>query len=336
MKITTTLALAAMAAMCAATIHAADTVSINAAGATFPEPVYKKWFDDYRKAHPNVQINYQAIGSGGGIKQLTVGTVDFGASDRPLTDKEMADMKVKPMYFPTVLGGVVPAYNLPGVNQQLKFTGPLLAEIFLGKIEKWNDKQIAALNPGVKLPDTDISVVHRSESSGTTFCFTDYLAKVSPAWKSGPGVDQSPKWPTGSGQSGNEGVAGMVKNTPGAIGYIEVTYVLMNKGMQYGQVKNAAGGFVNANVESVTAAANGVTTFPLSLTETGGRNAYPIVTMTYLLIPTHIPDAKKQEAIKGFLAWMLTEGQKTAPSLGYAPLPKVVVSTEQKQLASIN
>lgn len=333
MKITTKLVFVGIVALSAAGVAAAQ--SINAAGATFPEPIYTKWFGDYKNAHPGVQINYQAIGSGGGIKQLTSGTVDFGASDRPLTDSEMRAMKVKPLYFPTVLGGVVPAYNLPGVSVQLKFTGDVLANIFLKKITKWNDKAIAALNPGVKLPDTDISVVHRSEGSGTTFCFTEYLSKVSPAWKSGPGTDQSPKWPTGSGQSGNEGVAGMVKNTPGAIGYVEVTYILMNKGMQYGEVKNAAGAYINANVESITAAANGVTQFPVSLTDTSGKAAYPIVTMTYLLIPSQIADAKKREAIKGFLSWMLTTGQKTAPSLGYAPLPKVVVASEQKQLAEI-
>jgi phosphate transport system substrate-binding protein len=333
MKTIATIALAAITAASAAGVAAAQ--SINAAGATFPEPIYKKWFNDYKNAHPSVQINYQAIGSGGGIKQLTAGTVDFGASDRPLTDKEMTELKVKPLYFPTVMGGVVPAYNLPGVNQQLKFTGDVLAQIFLGKITKWNDKAIAALNPGVKLPDTDISIAHRSEGSGTTYCFTEYLGKVSPAWKSGPGVDQSVKWPTGSGQQGNEGVAGYVKNTPGAIGYVEVTYILMNKGMQYGEVKNEAGAYANANVESITAAATGVTSFPVSLTNTSHKAAYPIVTMTYLLIPSQISDAKKRDAIKGFLSWMLTDGQKSAPSLGYAPLPKVVVAAEQKQLAEI-
>jgi phosphate transport system substrate-binding protein len=328
------LAWIAIAAMSAAGIAAAQ--SINAAGATFPAPIYQRWFDDYKKAHPGVEINYQANGSGGGIKQLTAGTVDFGASDRPMTDKEVADMKVKAFYFPTVLGGVVPAYNLSGAKQHLKFTGPVLADIFLGKITKWNDGQIAGLNPGVKLPNDDIAVVHRSEGSGTTFCFTEYLSKVSPAWKNGPGVDQSPKWPTGTGEAGNPGVAGFVKQTPGAIGYVEVTYVLTNPGMEYGFVKNAAGKFMDATVAAITAAAAGVTSFPVSLTDTSGSNAYPIVTMTYLLIPSHIPDAKKRDAIKGFLAWMLTEGQKSASSLGYAPLPKVVVSAEQKQLSQIN
>ncbi len=333
MKMTTRLALMAMAAMCVAGIAAAQ--SINAAGATFPEPIYKKWFSDYKTAHAGVEINYQAIGSGGGIKQLTAGTVDFGASDRPLSDPEMAALKIKPFYFPTVMGGIVPAYNLPGVSKQLNFTGEVLANIFLGKITTWNDKAIAALNPGVKLPDTDIAVAHRSEGSGTTFCFTEYLAKISPVWKSGPGVDQAPKWPTGSGQAQNEGVAGYVKQTPGAIGYVEVTYILMNKGMQYGLVKNQAGTFVNATVPAITAAATGVTTFPVSLTDTANKTAYPIVTMTYLLIPSHIEDAKKREAIRGFLTWMLKDGQKSAASLGYAPLPAVVVATETKQLAEI-
>jgi phosphate transport system substrate-binding protein len=333
MKITVRLALMATVAMCAAGIAAAQ--SINAAGATFPEPIYKKWFSDYKNAHAGVEINYQARGSGAGITQLTAGTVDFGASDRPLTDAEMGKLQIKPLYFPTVMGGVVPAYNLPGVAQQLKFTGEVLADIFLNKITKWNDKAIAALNPGVKLPDTDISIAHRSEGSGTTFCFTEYLSKVSPAWKDKVGVDQSPKWPTGSGQQGNEGVAGFVKQTPGGIGYVEVTYILLNKGMQYGLVKNSGGGYINATVPSITAAAAAVTNFPVSLTNTEGKAAYPIVTMTYLLIPSHIADAKKRDAIKAFLAWMLKDGQKTAPSLGYAPLPNVVVTAEEKQLAEI-
>jgi phosphate transport system substrate-binding protein len=333
MKNSITLALAAMAALSSAGAVAAQ--SINAAGATFPEFIYKKWFSDYRKAHSGVEINYQANGSGGGIKQLTVGTVDFGASDRPLSDEEMAALKVKPLYFPTVVGGIVPAYNLPGVNTQLKFTGEVLAGIFLGKIAKWNDPKIAELNKGIKLPGDDIAVVHRSEGSGTTFVFTEFLAKVSPAWKSGPGVNQSPKWPTGTGQSGNEGVAGAIKQMPGAIGYVELTFILMNKGMQYGQVKNAAGSFVNASVESVTAAAHGVTSFPVSITNAAGKDAYPISTMTYLLIPSAIADAKKRAAIKGFLDWMLKDGQKTAPSLGYAPLPKEVTAAEQKQLAQV-
>jgi phosphate transport system substrate-binding protein len=334
MKMTARLALMAIAAVGAAGIAAAQ--SINAAGATFPEPIYKKWFSDYKNAHPGVEINYQAVGSGGGITQLTKGTVDFGASDRPLTDTEMGNLKTKPLYFPTVIGGIVPAYNLPGVNQQLKFTGELLADIFSGKITKWNDKAIAALNPGVKLPDLDISVFHRSEGSGTTFVYTEYLSKVSPAWKDKVGVNQSPKWPTGSGQQGNEGVAGQVKQTPGGIGYVEVTYILMNKGMQYGLVKNAAGSYINATVPAITAAASAVNSFPVSITETPGKAAYPIATMTYLLIPSHIDDAKKRDAIKGFLSWMLTDGQKTAPTLGYAPLPKVVIDAEKKQLAEIN
>jgi phosphate transport system substrate-binding protein len=258
--------------------------------------------------------------------------VDFGASDRPLTDEEMAAQKVKPIYFPTVLGGIVPAYNLPLVRTQLKFTGEVLAGIFLGKITKWNDKQLAVLNPGVKLPNDDIAVVHRSDGSGTTFVFTEYLAKVSPQWKAGPGVNQSPKWPTGTGQAQNDGVAGAIKQIPGSIGYVELTFILTNKGMQYGQVKNAAGSFINASVESVTAAAEGLTSFPASITNAPGKSAYPISTMTYLLIPSTIPDAKKRDAIKGFLGWALKDGQKLAPPLGYAPLPKEVVAAELKQL----
>jgi phosphate transport system substrate-binding protein len=335
MKNLSKLALVAMAALSCAGAAAAQ--SINAAGATFPEFIYKKWFSDYRTAHPGIEINYQAIGSGGGIKQLTQATVDFGASDRPLTDAEMADpaLKIKPIYFPTVLGGIVPAYNLPDVKTQLLFTGEVLAGIFLGKINKWNDPKIAALNKGVKLPGDDIAVVHRSDGSGTTFVFTEYLAKVSPEWKAGPGVNQSPKWPTGTGQAQNEGVAGAIKQTPGSIGYVELTFILTNKGMQYGQVKNAAGDFINASVESVTAAAAGLTTFPASITNAPGKNAYPISTMTYLLIPGTIQDAKKRDAIKGFLAWALKDGQKLAPPLGYAPLPKEVIAAEEKQLPQV-
>jgi phosphate transport system substrate-binding protein len=335
MKNLSGLALVAMAALNCAGVAGAQ--SINAAGATFPEFIYKKWFSDYRTAHPGVEINYQAIGSGGGIKQLTQATVDFGASDRPLTDAEMADpaLKIKPIYFPTVLGGIVPAYNLPDVKTQLLFTGEVLAGIFLGKINKWNDPKIAALNKGVKLPADDIAVVHRSDGSGTTFVFTEYLGKVSPGWKAGPGVNQSPKWPTGTGQAQNEGVAGAIKQTPGSIGYVELTFILTNKGMQYGQVQNAAGNFINASVESVTAAAAGLTTFPASITNAPGKNAYPISTMTYLLIPSTIPDPKKRETIKGFLAWALKDGQKLAPPLGYAPLPKEVIAAEEKQLPQV-
>jgi phosphate transport system substrate-binding protein len=335
MKNLSRLALLAMAALSCAGVAAAQ--SINAAGATFPEFIYKKWFSDYRTAHPGIEINYQAIGSGGGIKQLTQATVDFGASDRPLTDAEMADpaLKIKPIYFPTVLGGIVPAYNLPDVTTQLLFTGEVLAGIFLGKITKWNDPKIAVLNKGVKLPADDIAVVHRSDGSGTTFVFTEYLAKVSPEWKAGPGVNQSPKWPTGTGQAQNEGVAGAIKQTPGSIGYVELTFILTNKGMQYGQVKNAAGNFINASVESVTAAAVGLTGFPASITNAPGNNAYPISTMTYLLIPSTIPDPKKREAIKGFLAWALKDGQKLAPPLGYAPLSKEVIAAEEKQLPQV-
>jgi len=323
---------AAWALDCAGLVSAQ---SINAAGATFPEFIYKKWFSDYRNSHAGVEINDQAIGSGGGIRQLTVGTVDFGATDRPLSDKEMAALKIKPIYFPTVVGAIVPAYNLPGVNTQLKFTGEVLAGIFLGKITTWNDPRIAGLNQGVKLPAEDIAVTHRSDGSGTTFVFTEYLSKVSPAWKAGPGVNQSPKWPTGVGEPQNDGIAGFVKQTPGAIGYVELTFILMNKGMQYGQVENAAGNFVNATVESVTAAAEGVTSFPVSITNAAGKNAYPISSMTYLLIPSMIPDAKKRAAITGFLSWMLTDGQKTAASLGYAPLPKELIAAEQKQLVQV-
>ncbi len=257
-----------------------------------------------------------------------------------MTDEEIAKVRSKPLHFPTVIGGDVAAYNLPGVSQQLKLTPEVLAGIFLLKIGKWNDPQIAALNPGVKLPNQDILVVHRSDGSGTTYVFTDYLSKISPAWKSGPGASQSPKWPGGLGQSGNDGVAGTIKQTPGSIGYVELTFVLQNKGMQYAQLRNASGEFVNASVDSLTAAAAAAAKsmpadFRVSITNAAGKGAYPIASFTWLLIPSKINDAKKRDAIVAFLKWMLADGQKTAPPLGYAPLPNEVVAKELKQISLI-
>jgi phosphate transport system substrate-binding protein len=313
--------------------------AINGAGATFPYPIYGKWFEEFRQKNPSIEINYQSKGSGAGIAQLTEGTVDFGASDMPMKDEQIAALKVKALHFPTVLGGLVPTYNLPGLAD-LKFSPEMLAGIFLGKIAKWNDQKIAKVNPGVKLPATDIIVVHRSDGSGTTFVFTDYLSKISPEWKAGPGANTSIKWPTGVGQQGNEGVAGMVKQTPGAVGYVELIYALKNK-MEYGSVQNAAGVYLKANLESVTAAAAGAAKnmpadFRVSITNAPGKDAYPIASFTWLLIPTRIEDAQKRTALVSFLKWMLADGQKDCAALGYAPLPKEVVARELKQIALIH
>lgn len=318
---------------------AASAQTINAAGATFPAPIYQKWFEEFHKIHPNIEINYQAIGSGGGIRQLTEGTVDFGASDMPMTEKQMSEItKYKVLHFPTVLGGVVPTYNVSGVGS-LKFSGPTLAGIYLGKVKKWNDGAIAKDNPGVKLPNEDITVVHRSDGSGTTFVFTDYLSKISPEWKSKVGSNTSVNWPVGLGGKGNEGVAGLVKQTPNSIGYVELIYAVQNK-MEHGSVKNMAGNFVKADVNSVTDAAAGAAKsmpadFRVSITDAPGENTYPISTFTWLLIPDKINDASKRMAIVEFLKWMLTTGQGYAPGLDYAPLPKPVVAKEEKQIALI-
>jgi phosphate transport system substrate-binding protein len=314
-------------------------VLINAAGATFPYPIYGKWFEEFAKTNPDAQINYQSIGSGGGIRQFSEGTVDFGASDMPMTDEQIAKFKNKPLHFPTVLGGIVPTYNIPGVTQELKFTPEALAGIYLGKIKNWNDPELVKANPGVKLPANEIVVVHRSDGSGTSFVFTDYLSKVSPEWKSKVGASTSVSWPVGLGGKGNEGVAGVVKQSPNSIGYVELIYVLQNK-MAYGSLRNAAGVFLKADLNSVTeAAASAAKTMPadfrVSITNAPGKNAYPISTFTYLLIPSKIGDPAKKKAIVAFVNWMLTDGQKYAPALAYAPLPKDVVAKEVKQIALI-
>lgn len=316
---------------------AAET--INGAGATFPAPIYQKWFEEYHKAHPDVQINYQAIGSGGGIRQITEGTVDFGASDMPMTDEQISKItKFKVLHFPTVLGGIVPTYNVPGAPD-LKFSGPTLAGIYLGSIKKWNDPALAKDNPGVKLPNEDITVVHRSDGSGTSFVFSDYLAKVSPEWKSKVGVNASVNWPVGLGGKGNEGVAGLVKQTPNSIGYVELFYAVQNK-MEYGSIKNVAGNFVKANFTSISAAAAGAAKempadFRVSVNNAPGKDAYPISSFTWLLIPDKIDNAAKKKAITEFLQWMMTAGQADAEGLAYAQLPKPVVVKEQKQIALI-
>ena len=317
---------------------ASAQTSLNGAGATFPYPIYSKWFSEYHKAHPEVEINYQSIGSGGGIRQVQAGTVDFGASDGPMTDQQIAEGKVKVIHLPTVLGAVVPAYNLPGVKAELKFTPEALAGIYLGHITKWNDKAIAAANPGVSLPDKDILVMHRSDGSGTTYIFTDYLSKISPEWKSSVGKNTSVKWPVGLGGKGNEGVAGLIRQNDGAIGYVELIYALQNK-IPYGSMKNAAGEFVKASLASTTAAAASLKSMPadfrVSITNAPGKDAYPICSFTWLLVPTTWQDAHKKEVFVGFLNWALTDGQNMVESLDYARLPKEVVAKEQAAIKTI-
>jgi phosphate transport system substrate-binding protein len=326
-----------------AVVAKADPILLNAAGATFPYPIYSKWFDVYHQAHSNVQINYQSIGSGGGIRQLMAGTVDFGASDGPMSDEQIADFKkqrgVGVLHFPTVLGAAVPSYNLEGVSGELNFTQKALAGIYLGTITKWNDPEIANANSGVKLPHADIVVVRRSDGSGTTYIWTDFLSKVSEEWKSKVGRATSVNWPVGLGGKGNEGVTGLVKQTPGAIGYIELIYALQNN-IPFGRVQNAAGKFVKADLAGVTAAAAATSKdmpddFRVSITNAAGPTVYPISSFTWLLIPEKIPDGAKRDAIKDFVKWMLGDGQKFTESLSYAPLPKPVVAKELKAISEI-
>lgn len=305
--------------------------TLNGAGATFPYPIYSKWFSEYHKLHPDIQINYQSIGSGGGIRQVIAGTVDFGASDGPMTDQQIAEAKKPLLHVPTVLGADVPAYNIPGVSAELKFTPDVLADIFLGKISKWNDPRITGVNPGVKLPDQTITVVHRSDGSGTTYVWTDYLSKISPEWQSTVGKGTSVKWPVGIGGKGNEGVAGNIRQLPGSLGYIELVYAVQNK-ILYGSVRNASGQFIKADLSSITAAAAGVkmpADFRVSITNAAGKTAYPISSFTWLLVPTNPSDANKGKILKEFLFWMLDQGQTMTEALTYAPLPKPVVELEK-------
>jgi len=336
MNIRKLLAFALLAVLVAAPAWAQN---INAAGATFPYPIYSKWFDEYHKLHPNVQINYQSIGSGGGIRQLLDKTVDFGASDGPMTDEQLQQAGFKILHFPTVLGAAVPSYNIPGVTGELKFTPEALAGIFLGKVTKWNDPAIAGANPGVKLPADDIVVIHRSDGSGTTYIWTDYLSKVSTEWQSKVGKNTSVNWPVGLGGKGNEGVAGLLKQTPDSIGYVELIYAIQNS-LPYGTVKNSAGEFIKASLAGVSAAAAGAAKsmpedFRVSITNPPGKDAYPISSFTWLLIPAQIQDSAKKAAIKDFLGWMLTSGQQFSEPLAYAKLPKEVVAKEQKAVALI-
>lgn len=315
-------------------IPAFGQTTLNGAGATFPYPMYSKWFSEYHKVHSDIQINYQSIGSGGGIRQVLANTVDFGASDGPMTDEQLSQSKVKILHIPTVLGSVVPAYNVPGVSGEIKFTPQSLAGIFLGKITSWNDPALTKENASLNLPNQPIVVVHRSDGSGTTFIFTDYLSKVSSEWQSSVGKGTSVKWPLGLGNKGNEGVAGMIRQLPGSIGYVELIYAVQNK-IPYGVVKNAAGTYVKASLESTTAAAASVKTMPadfrVSITNAPGKDAYPISSFTWLLIPAQSKD-NKGKILADFLTWMVDDGQKMTQELTYAPLPE---SVAQKVKAAI-
>jgi len=315
----------------------AQAQKLTGAGATFPYPIYSKWFSEYAAAHPGVELNYQSIGSGGGIRQVTAGLVDFGASDMPMTDEALAASKVKLVHIPTVLGAVVPVFNVPGASG-IRFSGDVLADIYLGKISMWNDGRIAKDNPGVSLPDQKIIVVHRSDGSGTSFIWTDYLSKVSKEWEGGPGKGTSPSWPVGVGGKGNEGVAGLVRQLPGAIGYVELIYALQNH-IPFGQVKNASGAWVTASIDGVTQAAASIKQMPadyrISITNAPGKDAYPISSFTYLLIPVHAADASKGKVIKDMLSWIVNSGETEAPTLSYAPLPKNVADKVLKTVYSL-
>jgi len=312
--------------------------NLNAAGATFPYPIYSKWFNEYHNQHPEVQINYQSIGSGGGIRQVLAGTVDFGASDGPMTDEQLGQAKVKIFHIPTVLGAVVPVYNVSGVTQELRFSPQVIADIFLGKITNWSDPAIAKDNPGVRFPSAQIIVVHRSDGSGTSYIWTDYLSKVSPEWKGGPGKGTSVKWPVGLGAKGNEGVAGVVRQMDGSFGYVELIYAIQNK-IPYGAVKNAAGAWVKGSLDSTTEAAASVRNMPadfrVSVTNPPGKDAYPIASFTWLLVPSQITDHNKGKAVVDFLNWMLDQGEPMTVALSYAPLPKTVAEKVRERIKEI-
>jgi phosphate transport system substrate-binding protein len=335
-------AFALLAVLLAAATYAAAAgqILLNAAGATFPYPIYSKWFDQYHTSHPDVQINYQSIGSGGGIRQLLDKTVDFGASDGPMNDDQLKQASVPILHFPTVLGAAVPSYNVPGLSAELNFTPEALSGIFLGTVSKWNDPKIASANPGVKLPGDDIVVVHRSDGSGTTYIWTDYLSKVSPEWLQKAGKGTSVNWPVGLGGKGNEGVSALISQTPGSMGYVELIYAIQNK-MHYGTVKNATGAFVKADLASVSAAAAAASKdmpddFRVSITNpANNKAAYPISSFTWLLIPSKFSDASKRDVVKDFLKWMITDGQNSVEALSYAKLPKEVVAKEMKAIAQI-
>jgi phosphate transport system substrate-binding protein len=338
--------LRSMLRMAALTLAAAAMsfaqINVTGAGATFPYPMYSKWFDEYHKANPNIQINYQSIGSGGGINQVTEGTVDFGATDGPMSDMQLAAFQMKRMtnvlHFPTVLGADVPVYNIPGVTGELNFTQDAIAGIFLGKVAKWNDPAIAGANPGVKLPAADIIVVHRSDPSGTSFIWTDYLSKVSPEWEKKAGRGTAVNWPVGLGGKGNEGVSGQVKQTPNSIGYVELIYAAQNK-MSYGKIRNKSGAFIKADLKAVSEAAAGVAMpddFRVSITDSPAKTAYPVTSFTWLLVPEEIKDKQKEKVITDFLKWMLGPGQKMTEALDFAQLPAPVVAKELKAVAKVH
>jgi phosphate transport system substrate-binding protein len=315
-------------------------VQLTGAGGTFPNPIYQRWFTEYGASHPGVQINYQSVGSGAGIRQISQGIVDFGASDGPMTDKQLAESTQKLVHIPTVLGGVVPAYNLPGVNQELRFSGDVIADIYLGTITKWNDSRIAQDNPGVNLPNHPILPVYRSDGSGTNYIFTDYLSKVSPAFKQKIGSATSVQWPLGVGQKGNEGVAGMIRNSPYAFGYVELIYAAQNH-MPYGLVKNPAGNWVKASTQTVSEAAAGAAAdmpadYRVSITNAPGANSYPISSFTWLLIPLQSKDPAKGKVLHDFLGWMLDQGEAEAASMTYAPLPPAVVARVRQTIQEIH
>lgn len=334
----------AVATLAGSVLPATAQTLINGAGATFPGPIYTKWFVDYHRLHSDVQFNYQPLGSGAGIKQVTEGTIDFGASDALLTDEQLKEYQNKHHFgllmFPTVAGAAVATYNIPGVKSGLNFTAKALAGIFLGTINKWNDPELTKPNPGVKLPNADIVVVHRSDGSGTTFCWTDFLSKVSPEWKSKVGNGASVNWPVGLGAKGSDGVSGQVQQTANSIGYVELLFAAKNN-IPYGNVQNSAGAFIKPDLASITAAAAGAAKtmpedFRISITDSPGKAAYPVSTFTWLLIPEQIPDGTKQRDIKDFLHWMLTSGQDMAEGLTYAKLPKEVVAKEEKAISKVH
>ena len=339
MRITRFLPGAVLTILLVASPTLSQTIQIDGAGATFPYPIYSKWFSEYNKLHPNVQINYQSIGSGGGIRQLSNQTVFFGATDGPMTPDQQLAAPGRVLHFPTVLGAVVPIYNLSEIGSDLKFSGETLAGIFLGKITRWNDPALAKDNPGVTLPDAEITVVHRSDGSGTSYIWCDYLAKVSPDYKKTVGVATSVNWPVGLGGKGNEGVAGLVKQTPGSLGYVELIYASHNQ-ISYGAVKNLEGEFVKASVEAVTAAASSAAgkmpaDFRVSITNAPGKGVYPVSSFTWLLLYENPKDKQRSRVMVDFMKWALADGQKFAPELGYAPLPQGVIDLELPALAKV-
>jgi phosphate transport system substrate-binding protein len=320
-------------------LPAGAQTTLNGAGATFPNPMYSKWFSEYHKLHPDIEINYQSIGSGGGIRQVLAQTVDFGASDGPMSDEQLSQAKVKILHIPTVLGAVVPAYNVPGVTGELHFSPQTIADICLGRITSWNDKAIAQDNPEAKLPGQNIIVIHRSDGSGTNYIFTDYLSKVSDDWKSQVGKGTSVKWPVGLGAKGNEGVAGMIRQMDGAFGYVELIYAVQNN-IPYGSIKNAAGSWVRGSLEGATAAAASVKNMPadfrVSITNAPGKDAYPISSFTWLLIPVQAKDPARGKILVNFLNWMLDDGEKMTQQLAYAPLPESVASKVREAIKQVH